>query len=63
MKTRLSVAEAAKMMQVSEQFPRVSMQQGKLPFGYVLKTSSQYTYYINSSKFEEYTGIKLAERT
>lgn len=59
MKTRLSIKEAAQLMQASQQFIRVSLQRGLLPFGYVIKQSSQFTYYINVRQFSEYTGIPI----
>lgn len=59
MKARLSTTEAAKLMGVPEQFLRVSLQQGKLPFGYAIKTSSHYTYYINGPQLEEYMRSRV----
>lgn len=58
---RLSVKEAAELMGADQQFIRVAMQRGHLPFGCALKKSSQYTYYISVQKFAEYTGIPLDE--
>ena len=58
-KNRLSIGEAAELMQVSQQFIRVGLQTGILPFGYAVKTSSKWTYYISPAKFTEYTGIKI----
>lgn len=54
MKKRLSVEEAAKLLEVDPQFLRIALQQGKFPFGFAIKTSSQYTYYINAPQLEEY---------
>ena len=54
MKARLSTAEAAKVLNVPEQFLRVALQQSKYPFGFAVKTSTQYTYYINGPQLEEY---------
>jgi hypothetical protein len=56
---RLSVEEAAKLMGANAQFIRIGLQQGVFPWGYAVKTSSHYTYFILPKKFEEYTGIKL----
>lgn len=56
---RMSVELCAKLMNVSEQFIRVGLQKGVLPFGYAVKMSSQYTYFISPQKFEEHTGIKV----
>lgn len=57
MKNRLSVSKVAKLMNVSEQFVRVGLQKGQLPFGYAVKTSSKWTYFISPTKFTEATGI------
>ena len=55
---RLSVAEAAKLMGASEQFIRIGLQRGILPFGYAMQmTRKRYTYVIIKQKFIEYTGI------
>ena len=55
---RLSVAEAAKLMGASEQFIRIGLQRGILPFGYAMQmTRNRYTYVIIKQKFIEYTGI------
>ena len=56
---RLSVARAAELMDVSQQFIRIGLQRGILPFGYAVQTSSKWTYYISPSKFTESTGISL----
>jgi len=60
MKTvRLTVKQAAKLMEADEQFIRIAMQRGHLPIGIAMKKSSQFTYYINVRQFSEYTGIPL----
>ena len=46
-------------MNVSEQFIRIGLQKGQLPFGYAVKMSSKWTYFISSSKFTEATGIMV----
>ncbi len=58
---RLSVEEAAKLMGANAQFIRIGLQQGVFPWGYAVKTSTQYTYFILPKKFEECTGIKIPE--
>lgn len=50
----MKVSEVAKIMGKSEQFVRIGLQQGILPFGHAIKMSSRYTYYINVKKFENY---------
>lgn len=58
MDNKITIAEAAELMDVSQQFVRVGLQQGVLPFGYAVKISSgRYTYFISRQKFAEYTGI------
>lgn len=59
MKNRLSISKAAELLNVSEQFVRVGLQQGVLPFGYAVKISKRWTYVITIPKFEETTGIKV----
>ena len=59
MKNRMSVSETAKLMNVSDQFIRVGLQQGKLPFGHAVKISSKWTYFISPTKFTEATGIPV----
>lgn len=59
MKNRLTVKEAAELMGATQQFVRVGIAQGIFPWGYAVKTSSKWTYFISAPKFEEYTGIKV----
>lgn len=59
MKETLTVKEAAEKMGVAQQFVRIGLQRERLPFGYAVKTSSKWTYFISAKKFEEYTGIKV----
>ena len=60
MENRLKVKDVARLMGVTENFVRKGIRDGILPFGYAVKTSSEYTYYISPEKFEEYTGIKVS---
>ena len=53
------VAVAAKLMNKNVEFLYMGLQQGIFPFGYAVKTSIKYSYFIRSVKFEEYTGIKV----
>jgi seryl-tRNA synthetase len=52
----MSVKEAAELMGKSQQFIRVGLQRGILPFGTAVKMSSMWTYYISPKLFYEYTG-------
>lgn len=47
----MTVDEAAEIMGASSQFIRVGLQQGIFSWGYAVKMSSQWTYYINREKF------------
>ena len=62
MKKRLKVEEAAKLLEVPPQFLRIALQMGKYPFGFAIKTSSQYTYYINAPQLEEYLRQNRSEK-
>ena len=57
---RLSVADAASLLNASEQFIRIGLQQGTLKFGMAVKMSGQWTYVLTKQKFEEVTGIKVS---
>lgn len=52
----MTVKEAAKMLGKSEQFIRIGLQRGILPFGYAVKMSSKWTYHISDYKVYEYLG-------
>ncbi|MBQ7131264.1 MAG: helix-turn-helix transcriptional regulator [Oscillospiraceae bacterium] len=58
---KLSIKRASELMGVSQQFIRVGLQKGILPFGYAVKISQgRFTYFISAKKFSEYTGIEVA---
>lgn len=52
----MKVKEAAKMLGKSEQFVRIGLQRGILPFGYAVKMSSNWYYHISEHKVREYLG-------
>lgn len=52
----MTVKEAAKILGKSEQFVRIGLQRGILPFGYAVQMSSKYTYHISEAKLYEYLG-------
>ncbi|HWQ42774.1 MAG TPA: hypothetical protein VN456_12165 [Desulfosporosinus sp.] len=54
----LSIKEAAKILNISEQFIRIGLQRGILPFGHAVKMSTKWTYHISKHKLFEYLGIK-----
>lgn len=52
----MKVAECAKLLGKSQQFIRIGLQRGILPFGYAIKMSSVWTYHISEAKVYEYLG-------
>lgn len=59
----LTVKEAAKLMNKSEQFIRIGLQRNILPIGNaVLNPGGKYSYYISPELFEKYTGIKVTKK-
>ena len=56
---KISVKEAARCMGKSDQFVRIGLQRGLLPFGNAVPgTGSNWNYYINPAKFREYVGAE-----
>lgn len=56
---KMTVQEAARLMEKSEAFIRIGLQRNILPFGYAVQTGKcRYSYYINREKFFEVTGIR-----
>lgn len=53
---RITVAQAADLLNVSQQFIRVGLQNGTLPIGSAVKMSSRWTYHISEHLLEQYTG-------
>ena len=56
----MNVKETAKLLGKSEQFVRIGLQRGILPFGYAVKMSSKFTYYISEYKVYEYLGKEIS---
>lgn len=57
---KISVKRAAELMGVGQQFIRIGLQRGILPFGYAIKqTGNKFTYYISPKKFTKCTGIEV----
>ena len=53
----LGVKEAARCMGKSDQFVRIGLQRGLLPFGNAVPgTGACWNYYINPTKFRDYVG-------
>lgn len=55
----LSIHKAAEIMGKSDQFVRLGLQRGILPFGSAVKLSTRWTYYISPTRFYEYVGEKM----
>ena len=55
----MKVKEAARILGKTEQFIRVGLQQGVLPFGAAVKMpGGRYSYHISEAKLKEYAGGK-----
>ena len=52
----ISIRDAAEVLGKSEQFIRIGLQRGVLPFGSAVKMSSRWTYYVSPQRFREYVG-------
>ena len=53
---RILPKEAATILNVSPQFVRIAMQQGKLPIGTAVQMSSIWTYHISEKLLADYSG-------
>ncbi len=54
MEKNISIKKAADLLGKSQQFVRIGLQRGLLPFGVALQMSSKYTYSIIPGKFYKY---------
>lgn len=52
----ISVADAAKRLDKSEQFIRVALQMGTAPFGFAARNKTRWSYHISPKKLAEYIG-------
>lgn len=59
----MTVKECAELLQKSQQFVRIGLQRGTLPFGYAVKLSSRWTYHISAHKVHEYLGMCKTHET
>lgn len=57
MTKRVTVKEAAELLEMSPQAVRVGLQRGVLPFGCAIKTSTIWTYHISRAKLYDYLGL------
>lgn len=58
---RILPTEAAMILNVSPQFVRIAMQQGKLPIGTAIKMSSIWTYHISEKLLQDYSGKDVTQ--
>ena len=58
---RILPTEAAVILNVSPQFIRIAMQQGKLPIGTAVQMSSIWTYHISEKLLADYSGKDIQE--
>lgn len=60
--SKITVKQAARLMDKSEMFVRIGLQRGILPIGTAIKLNGKhYTYYISPKLFKDYTGIDPSE--
>lgn len=60
---QLTVKETAELLKKSQQFVRIGLQRGILPFGYAIQLNgNKYTYHISKNKVYEYLGIDGKEQ-
>jgi len=57
MPLNISIKQAAEIMGKCQQFVRVGIQRGALPFGTAVKVKTQWNYYISPKLFYEYVGM------
>jgi hypothetical protein len=54
---QIKIKEAAKRLQKSEQFVRLGLQRGQLPFGTAVKAGTKrWNYHVSDKLFNEYLG-------
>ena len=56
---RITVQQAADVLNVSQQFIRIGLQRKTLPIGSAVKMSSRWTYHISEHLLEQYTGKEV----
>ena len=61
MAENITIKQAAEILGKSQQFVRVGIQLGILPFGKAVKLSSIYTYHISPKEFYDYIGAQIPE--
>ena len=56
MPQQITVKQAAEIMGKCQQFVRVGLQRGLLPFGTAVKANKRWNYYISPKLFYDYVG-------
>lgn len=56
---RMPVDMAARLMGVSRKTIMLGLQDGVFPFGYAVKTSGSWTYWLSAPRFTQETGIPV----
>lgn len=56
---RVTVAEAAKILDASPEYIRYALRQGMLPIGSAAKMSTRWTYHISPKLLAEYSGADV----
>jgi hypothetical protein len=60
----ITVKQAAEIMGKDQQFIRIGLQRGILPFGTAIKSKDRnrrYNYYISPELFKQYTGVDVTK--
>lgn len=60
---KIKIKDAARIMEVSEQFVRIGLQRKLFPFGFAIRLylEQKYTYFISPARFAEYMGLTMQE--
>ena len=56
---RVTVTEAAKILEASPEYIRDALRQGMIPIGSAAKMSSRWTYHISPKLLAEYSGADV----
>lgn len=59
---RITVADAAEILHVSQQFIRVGLQQRVLPIGTAVKMRKEWSYHISEQLLTQYAGAGAIKR-
>lgn len=60
---KVTIKEAAHILERSEQFVRIGLQRNLLPFGFAMKRDGcrKFSYFINPHQFAVYCGLSTKE--